>query len=454
MTIDGGSFRDPDGRVFFHEGRVLRGMTEASASALSDAGSASVLTDRVVEHWRVSDVEVPPEMPREAVIEARRLPLVSYPSEWSFTMLKDAGLLTLDLASECIRAGFDLKDGSAFNVSFEGCHPLWIDLGSIERRVPGVWLTYGQFCDHFLNPLLIESILGIPFQPLLRASLEGVPVTWTAAMLHGKRSMRRSVLTHVKLRNRMERIGLNLETTDRKALRQSAHLPEAAVLRTIQQLRLLIESLESSTSTDWVGYESTNSYEQRHRELKMQFVDQVARTSGGLIAWDIGANTGIYSEILAAHVPLVLALDSDSAAVDVMYRRLRDTPSGNRIVPLVVDISDPPSNRGWRLEERLSLSQRSNPDLACWLAIIHHLCLGREIPLAEFLRAVAETSRHALVEFVAPEDPMAQKLTATRPRGRHEYSLALFERLLPKWFQVVHRQPLGDWRHLFHRVRA
>jgi hypothetical protein len=49
------------------------------------------------------------------VVEQPLLPLVSYPSEWSFEMLRDAALLTLQIQSELVERGLSLKDATAFN---------------------------------------------------------------------------------------------------------------------------------------------------------------------------------------------------------------------------------------------------------------------------------------------------------------------------------------------------
>ena len=53
MTFDGGSFRDPDGRVFLRDGKVLRGLTPRGAEewrALSGAAffKAAVADGRIV----------------------------------------------------------------------------------------------------------------------------------------------------------------------------------------------------------------------------------------------------------------------------------------------------------------------------------------------------------------------------------------------------------------------
>ena len=43
-----------------------------------------------------------------AVIRPRELPLISYPYEWSFSQLREAALLTLELQRRALEAGMRL----------------------------------------------------------------------------------------------------------------------------------------------------------------------------------------------------------------------------------------------------------------------------------------------------------------------------------------------------------
>ncbi|MDJ0924721.1 MAG: methyltransferase, partial [Acidimicrobiia bacterium] len=161
--IEAGSFRDPESRVFYADGRVVRGLSDAAAEvdrAARDAGLMDQLVSSglFVENWPVGDVEAPAGTPDAAFIESRRLPLINYPAEWSFAMLRAAALVTLDANLAALAEGFILKDASAFNVVFVGTRPVIIDVGSIDHfGDKGIWTAYGQFCDHFLAPLMLEA---------------------------------------------------------------------------------------------------------------------------------------------------------------------------------------------------------------------------------------------------------------------------------------------------------
>ena len=121
-------------------------------------------------------------------------------------MLKDAALLQLRVTRKALSADLALKDATPYNVQWRGARPVFIDVGSFMRgRVGEPWLGYRQFCMLFLYPLLLEAYRGIPFQPWLRGSLEGIHPAEASALLRGRDTMRSGVLEHVALHAKLER---------------------------------------------------------------------------------------------------------------------------------------------------------------------------------------------------------------------------------------------------------
>jgi hypothetical protein len=456
--VDPASFRDPDATVFLEDGRILRGLSDQAAGIYRAAEAQGLISNLVeqgmlVEHWEVDSVDRKPEgVPEAMILEARRIPVVTYPYEWSFSMLQDAALLTLDVTTACLEAGFQMKDASAYNIAFDGVRPVMIDITSIDAGFDGAWTAYGQFCDHFLAPLLLESHLGVPFQPFIRGRLDGVPITELAGMFPGLRRFRKGVFPHVYLRSRVERRARDLSTANRTELRKGMKLPLDAVIGSLRKMRRLVGSLESRSASVWAGYEQAHSYLDEQRSDKERFVEEIARGVPGEVAWDVGANTGAFSEILAGHYETVVALDSDAGAVDRMYRRLREEGTAG-ISPIVMDVADPSPDRGWRGRERRTLRSRAEPALAVWLAVIHHICLAGEVPVSGFLDLVADTSVDAVVEFVGPDDAMSGRLMATRKTLRDDYTKESFIGHVRRRFDILEATSLSPTRDLFHLRR-
>jgi len=341
------SFRDPDARVFVgSDDRLLRALS-ATAAEVDQQVRARGLMDTlirdgiIVENARCTDVAVPEGW--AAVVESRRLPFVNYPYEWSFNMLRDAALLTLDLTERVLEGGAALKDASAYNVIFHGARPVFIDVTSLGRYEEGMpWVAYGQFCDHFLAPLMLEAYKGVAFQPLLRSDLCGFSVGAQLAPLLGAHELfRPGVLVHVKLRALLDRRSRTLETGTRREVRRLS-VPRDAILRNVRGLRRIVLKLQSRLPSVWADYERANSYDAGMRERKEAFVSAACeRLGGGALAWDWGANTGRFSRILARRFAYVVALDADAGAVDRLYLDLRGTTQERAILPAVADLMNP-----------------------------------------------------------------------------------------------------------------
>jgi hypothetical protein len=200
----------------------------------------------------------------------------------------------------------------------------------------------------------------------------------------------------------------------------------------------------------WRDYVGCNTYDAAQAAEKEAFVAEAsARAGGGALAWDVGANTGRYSRVLARHFACVVAMDADAGAVDRLYRDVRGTPEGRTILPLVMDLTNPSPAQGWRGREREDLSARGRPGLATYLALVHHVCLGAGVPLESFVDLVRETSPLAVVEFVAADDPMSQALLATKVEVHPGYDLASFKALAGRAGEILAEKTLSPTRTLF-----
>ena len=97
-----------------------------------------------------------------ALLRHERLPFVSYPYEWPFSMLQRAALLQLDLLIASIESGLMLKDATPYNVQWRGTEPVFIDVGSFERLREGEpWAGYRQFCQLQLYPLMLQAFRDV-----------------------------------------------------------------------------------------------------------------------------------------------------------------------------------------------------------------------------------------------------------------------------------------------------
>ena len=453
-----GSFRDPANRVFYAGGEVLRGLGPEAAEdwralAGSDFFPPLLAAGKICATETADPATVPAaEGARWAtVLRHERIPFVSYPYEWSFAMLRDAALLHLEILREAVVAGFTTKDGSAYNLQWRGADPVFIDIGSFEPARDGEpWAGYRQFCQTMLYPLLLQSHLGLDFQPWLRSRIDGVEAGQMRRLFGGTRRFRAGVLKHVHLHDAMQSRNSATSTGAVRDQLRDAGFSRELVLATVRAVEKLVRRLDwQPPESHWTDYQETCTYSAEDRAAKERFVDSVlAEADGVRLALDLGANDGTYSRIAARHADYVVALESDPAVVDQFYRKLR-ADGERRILPLVMDLADPSPGGGWRGTERAALTGRAHADAVLALAVIHHLAIGRNVPLADVVDwlvgflSIAGPGGRLVVEFVHPDDPMAQRLLANKPAGLFpEYNREEFERLLGRRCRVTRREEL------------
>jgi SAM-dependent methyltransferase len=451
-AYDPGSLRDPGSAVFTSGGHVRRGLSHQAASDWERLTATSFF-GRLCESGQVvatavHEGDAPPSPrgePWALVLEHERVPVVTYPYEWPFAMLREAALNQLDVLLAALEEGMSLKDGTAYNVQFFGSRPCFVDVGSFEPA-SGPWPGYRQFCQTMLFPLLIQAHVGVPYQPLLRGRIDGPTPTDVAGMFSGTRRFRKGVLRNVALHSLLERKVTAPSEKVKGELRSSGFSTDLAKA-TARNLRKLVAGLEvgkrgSAVDHDpsiWSGYRSTCSYSDDDAETKRDFVRAALSEGATGQVLDLGANDGAYSVLAAEHADYVVAVDGDEKVVDLLFRRLR-TEKRENVLPLVMNLADPSGGTGWRNRERASFADRVQPDVTLALALVHHLVIGANVPLSEVVDWLGSFGGRLVVEFVHVDDPMVERLLASKPAGLFDdYQRDAFERLLGERF-LVHRQ--------------
>jgi hypothetical protein len=461
LELEPASFRDPASTVAYLDGRVLRGLTKEGAEDFRALAAApffprAMADGRLVGTAQVSLEEFPQSLRGDAwvgVLEHQRIPLVTYPYEWTFSMLKDAALVHLDLLLEALDAGLTMKDGSAYNLAFVDARPVFIDIGSFQPVRQGEpWAGYRQFCQTMLYPLLLQAHKDVRFQPWLRGQLAGIAPQELTRLLSGRDRLRRGVLKHVVLHGAMDRrlSGSRAQDTQQalKAAGFSTELQRAAVVG----IRKLVAGLQWRRSgSEWKDYQATSSYSDAERQLKTAFVERALVGRGARLVVDLGGNDGAYSRVAARHAELVVCADGDDLVLDGLYRSLQ-REGQQRILPAYLDLTDPSPGLGWRGQERPGFFDRARPDAVLALALLHHLAITGNVPLAEVVDWLWGLGARLVVEFVDPADPMADRLLANKPPGMHgDYRREPFEQLLEARFEVIERQQLpSGTRTLYH----
>jgi SAM-dependent methyltransferase len=455
--LEPGSFRDPESRVFYAGDQVYRALSPDGLSDFEALRAAGLLEDpRVVGTELVENGSVDRSLlvhEPAGVLRHERIPFVSYPYEWTFSMLKDAALLQLDLLLASLDHDLVLKDSTPYNVQFKGARPVFVDVGSFERMREGEpWVGYRQFCMLYLYPLLLQAVKDVPFQPWLRGSIEGLTPAQMRSLLSFRDRFRRGMFAHVFLHARLEARYADRAEQVHKEVRRV--FKKELFVANVRKMRKLVERLSWDPPEGvWTAYGERNSYTDEDAQRKDEFVRQVATSRAWPLVWDIGANNGRYSRIAAEGAQTVVAVDADQGPVELLYRDLR-AEGNEQILTLAMNLADPSPGLGWRGLERKSLPERGKPDLVLALALVHHVAIGANVPVREFLDWLASLGSALVIEFPTREDPMVQKLLAGKREGLHpDYELDYFERALGEVFEVERTERLESGTRLLYFAR-
>ena len=467
-TTDPGSFRDPSGTVFFVNGEVFRGVSDETWETMKKLLSSGLL-DELMDAGMVVRTELVEDnsnLYRQLrsiqggsphFMKHEKVPFVSYPYEWSRRMIADAGLAQLSLQRKLIMKGFSLKDASIYNTQFIRGRPVFIDLPSIERPAKtGLWIAYGQFCRHFLFPLILAHHRSIDLGGYYLSNLEGLNVDSVYKILGGWRSARPSLFVDVFLQKHLQSYGQrHIDSTRRKIAAQGndkpANADSSVQIINLDRLSRKVKRLrdKKDTTGHWVEYAANNTYSDEADTAKKQFIQRFAETRHPQRVLDLGCNTGTYSQIAEASGAFVVAADIDPECADHLYDEV--TRQSLNILPICLDCANPSPGIGFMNRERASFLNRATFDAVFGLALLHHLLITSRIPLPatrDFFASL--TGRWLILEFVGRKDSMFQHLLALREDIYGDITRENFEAVYSTQFTIIERQELpGSDRCLY-----
>jgi ribosomal protein L11 methylase PrmA len=449
---DTGSFRDPSGHVFLHEGRVLRTVEKLGQVAYEHVRDLGILTELQSQGRIVDCRELAPNNPvyrkfseRPAyILEHPKLDAITYPYEWTFSALKDAALFHLQLQRELLTRDVALSDASAYNVQFIGSKPVFIDILSLRGYQDGeYWLAHRQFCEQFLNPLLLHAYGGAEPNAWYRGSLEGISTEALAPLLPNRSRLSLAMMANVFLPATLQARARRQVTNESFSV-PARKLPKTAFAGLLQQLTGLIASLKvpAAHQTTWQGYGEDPGYQDADRSAKRQFVEEFIRATEPKLLLDLGCNTGEYSELaLASGAHSVVGIDSDHGAADAAYNRAKSRQLAMNT--LFVDLANESPSQGWRQAERRGFFDRFNADAILALALVHHLALGRNIPIDRVVDWIMGQAPQGIIEFPLPDDPQVKKLSRFKGQLLPGYTLAAFIDAVGRRGRIVRQSALS-----------
>lgn len=444
------SFRDPHGFLFWKNETLYRQVNPAYGdhyAQLMDSGLYQTLVENsyLIPHQEVEGGGS--KKKRSRIIQPQQIPFISYPYEWCFSQLKDAAKITLSIQKKALAFGMTLKDASAFNIQFYKGRPLLIDTLSFKKYREGEpWVAYQQFCQHFLAPLSLMAYRDLRLNRLFQVFLHGIPLDLTSSLLPLRTYLRFSLLTHLHLQAKSQKYYARRWKKER---RKGVSL--LALKGLVDHLERTVKGLKKrETRSHWSSYYSDLGYsEQGFKEKKegiLDFLSQLPITE----AWDLGANTGVFSQLCAEKGITVTAFDVDPLCIERMYSREKGNP---RLLPLIMDLTNPTPGIGWNHEERMSFVERGPAQLVLFLALIHHLALGNNLPFSHIASFLHQITQYLIIEYIPREDERAQLLLKRKEEPFPRYRRAIFEEVFQGFFHIIRKRKIRESQRLLYLMK-
>jgi len=380
------------------------------------------------------------------IIKPLQLNIISYPYEWCFSQLKDAALLTLEIQQIALQHGMVLKDASAYNIQFYKGKPVFIDTLSFEVYKEGSpWVAYRQFCQHFLVPLVLMKYNDVRMNQLSKVFLDGIPLDFAVKQLPTKCLFNFALFSHIFMHAKSQKYFGGKQVA--KSIHSMSKFQLTALIDNMQSF--IVNCRWKLKDSEWGNYYSDTNYSDEAHAQKQKIVRQfLLQTSSGLVL-DIGGNVGTYSRLANNLGREAVCLDIDPVAVEKNYLSVKNSDE-KKLLPLIMDVTNPSPGIGWGNEERQSFFQRISADTIIALALLHHLAISNNLPFQKIAVLFRNICKYCIIEWIPKEDSQVQRLLATRQDIFTNYSKEQFEKCFNQQFDIIEKVPIeGSLRTVY-----
>ena len=444
------SYRDTSGFVFKQNGQVYRYVHpnyQMHYAQLMQSGLYDELVKKgsLIAHEEITETGKF-DFTDGKVLLPGQIPFISYPYEWSFDMWKDAALLTLQIATTSLKKGMILKDATPFNIQFYKGKPIFIDTLSFENYEEGKpWIAYRQFSECFLAPLLLMHYCHPDTGKLFTVYPNGIPMHVLVSLLPKRSKWNMNTFLHVHLQAKFSR----------KAKKQTA----AENNFSKQKLELLLKGLESfvqklspkKIKTTWDDYYTDTILGDDYLAAKTTLVKSFSNFIDFKTVIDLGANDGHFSLIFGDDKNLI-ATDADANCINELYINIKKESRTN-ILPLVNNLTTPSPAIGWANIERESITSRLKADLVLALALVHHLAIANNVPLALIAEWLQPMGDNLIIEFVPKTDEKVKLLLQNRKDIFDDYSLENFRSIFAQKYTIVKEEKAGNTNRILFLMK-
>ncbi len=428
---------DKTGFTFHHQNRFFRAIEKESQKEILDILDSGLI-EKLIEadlfpETGIADIQVEGY---ELVLEHKMINHITYPFEWSFSMLKDAALCILNVAETCSEFGYGLHDLHNYNVVFEGCHPLFVDLGSI-RKGCSFSDKVESFIDYNYLPLRLFSIGEMTVAK--RILSDEYPMRFEPWKPYHRSYLSREITKELIAGNAKNKIKSVFNSLGSNYNLKYNHLTPGLLKKRIEEMQ------KYPSSTTWGEYHSAYQKEgQNELTPRFQRIIELLNELNVSEVLDCGGNQGLLSRLIREKCPKireVVCIDHDENAIDQFYLSSKNSPFTRQLFPVHSNLLYPIHVNYFQ-----PFVRRMKSELVLALAITHHLILTQEFPLDFILKQIRDlTGKYVFIEFM----PLGLWGGGNRPEIPGWYTVEWFRNNFQNYFTLMFEEKLEENRILF-----
>ena len=427
------SYRDRNGFIIVKDGTAYRFVAHAYAKQYDHLLGSGLYQRLAEEKLLIPHTEnilsAEEKISYYKILLPEFIQCMSFPGEWSAGQWKEVVLSYLKINSIAVEYGMILKDGTPFNFTFHKGRCVFFDTLSFDFYEDGQpWIAYRQFSESMFGPLALIFFNSVQWAALMTLSINGWDLSFISGNLPKRTYLRINIFLHIHLHSKYRK------SNQKNLLKQSSFNKQKLILLWKMMARSINQWKVAEQSKEWSSYYDTDIESDLYIEDKTAVITRWLRDCHPERVIDIGANTGKFSLLSSLFAKEVVAVELDHDCIDQLFRTIKEKGITN-ITTIVSDITQPTPGVGWNNEERLPLLKRIHGDMLLSLALIHHLCISKNIPPAFIAQLFAGiTDKYAVVEFVPKSDPKIQQMLANREDIFDDYSEEQFIHCFNEYF--------------------
>lgn len=390
----------------------------------------------------------------------RKINPVTYPFEWTPSMVKDVALKVINVNMVANEHGFTLKDAHPYNLTFYQNVPLWLDIGSfkeINSSKKQCFMAISEFYSHIYLPLLLASKGLLFLSKKIYSSIERNP--FNELFYYDTRILTKIIPRSIinKIVNFFFKYQAICCKSEAEVIEKLKYLKKGSVFilfyKTLKQMGfpfvITNELLEKKIRKIRISYNKTQWAKYYDEKIPRRFsiIAQLIKEFNIKHIVDIGGNTGLFGRYLFDNgiIDKYICIDIDIEAIDIGFKMSKKGGykniifiNSNPFVPNIPALFQP-------------LEERAKSECVTALALTHHLILSQNFDLDYCLETLYKfTTKYAFIEFM----PMGLYDGKNPPPPVPSYyNLNWFKEHFCKYFELVLWKEIDINRILFVGIK-